>query len=513
MNKIILKTIALSILIGLLIYCFDFKFKTITNFHHSVEHFNKHSKDSIDLIFLGSSHAEMSYIPFYFDKSLNINSHNFGCGGQRLLLTNIFLEQLIKDSKPKVIILDLFWGSFDYPDSDLEKGLQLATIDELKFSLKKIKLAYEIFGFKNAILALSPTLRNHNDWFNIIFNNKKHLKSKLWSKGFRGTFDELPTFTIKELNDLNNKIEEFTSNPNKHNPGHKSEFNFSELNKTIKFCEKNGIKLILTSSPDLKVYDYPISKNFYIALKDFSKSKNIDFINFHLLFNKLKLTNKDFRDHGHLNLIGADKISTYLINYLTTNNYFKKSISEIDLKLLRDKFFNFNDKYQISDLNDWTPVNTTVKKIIIRSEKKELIQISRNNDDENSYLISRKINVEKGSKFNLKVISKKGIKGSKLGLRISGIYPNRIDALFNLNTGVVEDIHEDGNFTNVEANMSFFNEDYFSCEISGKTNSNFIQILLGTAGDKIPARIWESKSSITQDLFIINNSIQLNKIK
>ena len=64
MNKIILKTIALSILIGLLIYCFDFKFKTITNFHHSVEHFNKHSKDSIDLIFLGSSHAEMSYIPF-----------------------------------------------------------------------------------------------------------------------------------------------------------------------------------------------------------------------------------------------------------------------------------------------------------------------------------------------------------------------------------------------------------------------------------------------------------------
>ena len=180
---------------------------------------------------------------------------------------------------------------------------------------------------------------------------------------------------------------------------------------------------------------------------------------------------------------------------------------------MRDKFFNFNDKYQISDLNDWTPVNTTVKKIIIRSEKKELIQISRNNDDENSYLISRKINVEKGSKFNLKVISKKGIKGSKLGLRISGIYPNRIDALFNLNTGVVEDIHEDGNFTNVEANMSFFNEDYFSCEISGKTNSNFIQILLGTAGDKIPARIWESKSSITQDLFIINNSIQLNKIK
>ena len=70
---------------------------------------------------------------------MNINSHNFGCGGQRLLLTNIFLEQLIKDSKPKVIILDLFWGSFDYPDSDLEKGLQLATIDELKFSLKKIQ--------------------------------------------------------------------------------------------------------------------------------------------------------------------------------------------------------------------------------------------------------------------------------------------------------------------------------------------------------------------------------------
>ena len=104
-----------------------------------------------DLIFLGSSHAEQSYIPYIFDNVLNINSHNFGCSGQRLVVTNAVLKEFLKTTKVKAVVLDLFWGSFDYPDSDEEKGLQLIGLDELNFSLEKLRVSNEIYDFQELV--------------------------------------------------------------------------------------------------------------------------------------------------------------------------------------------------------------------------------------------------------------------------------------------------------------------------------------------------------------------------
>ena len=89
MKKLLLKSLFFIIIWFFILECFfDPRFKRITNFHHTNVEFKDSKKAALDLIFLGSSHAEQSYIPYIFDKVLNINSHNFGCSGQRLVVTN-----------------------------------------------------------------------------------------------------------------------------------------------------------------------------------------------------------------------------------------------------------------------------------------------------------------------------------------------------------------------------------------------------------------------------------------
>ena len=121
MKKLLLKSLFFIIIWFFILECFfDPRFKRITNFHHTNVEFKDSKKAALDLIFLGSSHAEQSYIPYIFDNVLNINSHNFGCSGQRLVVTNAVLKEFLKTTKVKAVVLDLFFGSFDYPVCDEE---------------------------------------------------------------------------------------------------------------------------------------------------------------------------------------------------------------------------------------------------------------------------------------------------------------------------------------------------------------------------------------------------------
>lgn len=515
MKKVLLKfTIFFTLFIIFISNVSDPIFKSKSNFHRSMKHFNEVTKDSIDILFMGSSHAVMSYIPFYFDQSLNVNSHNLGCAGQRLILTNQILENVLKKSNPELLIIDFFWGSVDYPDTEQEKGLQLSSFDEMKLGIDKLKLAHKIYGLRDILPVLSPTLRNHDNWHQVLFQkNKNTTSAELWSKGFRGTHNQMRALKKMERENHNSNLLNFINEPDQYNKNHRVDFDFSELKKTIQICKENNVKLVVVATPDYKVFDYPVSKNFYISFKKFCASNNIDFVNFHNLFNELQFTPSDFRDFGHLNVYGADKISSYLIEFLINKGYYQ---SNIDLKNklteIRKEFIRSSDQYEINDITSWINNNIEFKPSKFKSNDNEMFTLERANISENAFLRSKKINVNKGDRYRFEVTAKKGTYTKSFGVRISGVYPNRVDAVFDLANGTLKGTYVGGEFDDVQAKISEGANGQFKCEISGRVNSNFLQILLGPTNEKNPVNIWESKSFEPADVLLMKNSFVLEKL-
>src|SRR5437870_3052083 len=75
--------------------------------------FYQQKKNSIDLLFLGSSHCYRSFNPAIFDEKLGTNSFNMASPSQSPLTSYYVLKEVLKRQSPKIVILEVFWYTFD----------------------------------------------------------------------------------------------------------------------------------------------------------------------------------------------------------------------------------------------------------------------------------------------------------------------------------------------------------------------------------------------------------------
>ena len=516
MKKLLLKSLFFIIIWFFILECFfDPRFKRITNFHHTNVEFKDSKKAALDLIFLGSSHAEQSYIPYIFDNALNINSHNFGCSGQRLVVTNVVLKEFLKTTKVKAVVLDLFWGSFDYPDSDEEKGLQLIGLDELNFSLEKFRVSNEIYDFKELPSVFSPTIRNHNQWTDKLFGAKsKTTRPKLlWSKGYAGSNKVLTQEQLKKIKLNNGIFNNFINKPSQLTKGQRTNFDFSALKKTIEICKKNNVQLIAVTAPAYSVFNYPGSKNFYIQLDKFCQKSGIDYINFNKSFNESGFNESHFRDMGHLNTNGAVMATTKLVNFLIKKGYF---FFEDDI-LLNDKiksasnsFINVKNIEPYKNISTWTKINNEIK-ILEKSKHGRVMRLERINDTSSSYVASKNFNVVNGQEYSMSILAKPLKNEGFLGLRLSGVYPDRLDAVFDLSSSEVQNTFSGGDFHLTDASAVELDDGWVKCEIRGRVSSELVRIIFGPTNSRIRPGIWESKAVRIKKIKIIPESIKVQQ--
>lgn len=68
--------------------------------------FYKLPKDSVDVIFLGSSHAIAGFDTQELYDSYGIRGYNLGSGEQNILISYYYLMETLKTQNPKVVVLD-----------------------------------------------------------------------------------------------------------------------------------------------------------------------------------------------------------------------------------------------------------------------------------------------------------------------------------------------------------------------------------------------------------------------
>ncbi|WP_323787436.1 hypothetical protein [Psychroserpens sp.] len=334
MIKLAVKILVFSLVfIVILKTIFDPVFKKNNSFKNSIDQLYQLDKDSLDLLIFGSSHARNSYNTDIIDKALHINSFSLASGGQKIAVTNNLIDDILKQFKPKLIILDVFPGSLDYPKLEHQKSNQLQVFDNTKWTTNKMELLTSMYSFDELPSAVSPTVRNHQNWnkANWMFSEQKLDSTRaFFNKGFSGSFSIMDDSERMNLLDYEQRKDKYLSlSTNEIDPS-KLKNELEEIKNAIEICKENNIELLLVCSPYFDAFYSKLASDFHFLVTELCEENNIKFLDFNTKFDELSLTLDDFRDRSHVNLFGADKVTGSLVTYLLNEDYFEINNSDIE---------------------------------------------------------------------------------------------------------------------------------------------------------------------------------------
>lgn len=367
MVKLIFKSLLILLIIFLILnYSLNKIFlNNYVPFRDTIDLYKRTAKDSIDVIFFGSSHAFSTFNPEIIDKSLGTYTYNFGSADQRINVTNYLLQEILEETKPKLVILEVFLGAIKPPDSDESKGFQLNVIDNMPFSLKKVILANEIYDFKEFLSVFSPTIRNHKKWYEmlvfgrdqIIENRRKNEKN---IRGFVGSNEEIQPDIKSKYKGFYKKSYQLRNVENSDTVGFEQYKN--RILEFIKIADAYNVKVLLVTAPYISaLYSEEILK-FESNINKLADSLNVNYLNYNTKFKELDLRFSDFRDPGHVNIKGSNKVTSTLVNYLVNQGYFSlKNETYLQSYLNEVKERTVFDETEMSKLEEQELISSVYK--------------------------------------------------------------------------------------------------------------------------------------------------------
>lgn len=252
------------------------------------------SLNSLDILFLGSSHAYRGFDVEFFEKK-GYTAFNLGSSNQSLLQSYILLDNYISKVNPKYVIIEVNPLSFCY-DGD-ESNLDLL-INTQKTSIEA------------SILFHSPNLININTLVYKTITNKstkeqKNEKPEGYYKGYIRK-DSVFNIPVQKVTNLQRNLKE-------------SQIKY--LDKTLSLLKKNKISYFLVYAP--------VTENFRKYYNNFpidSIMKDKNFINFSDLENINDSLN--FYDSHHMNQSGVNIFNEILIDTLKRNIFLNSKCSK-----------------------------------------------------------------------------------------------------------------------------------------------------------------------------------------
>ena len=211
--------------------------------------------------------------------------------------------------------------------------------------------------------------------------------------------------------------------------------------------------------------------------------------------------------------------------------FYSRGLSKVNLaynqEFLKNELIRLKDLYNLEDINIeeesikdieipdvplWLNNKTILTKTAKRYNKKDVYKITRNNTTSPSYSVINNINVNYGNQYKASIILKKGDVGAFFGFRLQGDYPNRLDAVFDLEKGEVKGFNTGGNFENANATVKALGNGWYNCMLSGKIMDYNIKAILGpTTGDKNVSS-WEGTTKISGNAYIVPSSLKLEEV-
>jgi len=148
----------------------------------------------------------------------------------------------------------------------------------------------------------------------------------------------------------------------------------------------------------------------------------------------------------------------------------------------------------------------------LNQTNKQLFILSRTSTTKTAYASVNNIPVEMGNYYRTSVLVKKDGLGVSFGLRMIGEYPNRVDAVFDLEKGLIKGVSDVGTFIKGAAKIEDMGEGWYKCSLIAEVNSNKMKIILGPTSGLGKTITWEGATNEKSSVHIIPSSLVLEEL-
>ena len=261
-------------------------------------------KDSVDVLFIGSSVVINAFSPQQLYNDYGIRSYNLGTEQQSLFVSYYWLREALRFQSPQAVVVDL---KFAYPYHDtygklnMAEGLLRKSMDWMHYSPVKreaIREIHELDPEQSEISYLFPNIRFRSRWTEVTgedFDFKNILHSDL--KGFSPLSEPGPdqyhpdTLSDSEAREPMDPVME------------------DYLTRIAELCREHGIKLILTNIPGSSHGD-----GVHNTFAEFAEKQNALLLDFceEFVYSQLGADFPVISVFNHANILGAEKLTDYM---------------------------------------------------------------------------------------------------------------------------------------------------------------------------------------------------------
>lgn len=280
--------------------------------------FYKIPENTLDMVFVGSSHSYCTFDPENFDRVLPTLSHQLGMPLQHPDATYYTLLEVYRYQNPKVVVMEVYWDMLDDPFvlkqavslflALKNKELEADYIENVFPLSEKLKYYIDIFKYqKDYFLFRSKEIDDYlkenygitKDTPSVSQTGDEHYSSKGYVYcDFKMLPDEFGR--TNQFNGVNGKNWEIDKSQK------------SYLDRIVRLCNEKGSNLIFVVAPIAnvsleKIVNYEFIHN---KLASYARNNDIPFYDYNNPQERPALTDSNFRDDAHLNDSGVK-----LINY------------------------------------------------------------------------------------------------------------------------------------------------------------------------------------------------------
>ncbi len=276
------------------------------------------SDNTLDMVFLGSSHSYCTFDPEKIDPLLGTNSYQLGMPLQHPDASHYTLLEVLNTQKPDTVVLELYWGV-------LEKDFDFKQVDTFFQVLQneplKERFVAEVFPLNEKVKANIKPVRYQQDF--LAYANKELLKSIEENTGLKPTIKQNEGeeyYRSKGYIYCNYTMnQEALAEARKEAGVDGKQWQMSSvqqgyIEKIAARCKEEGIALIFVTAPVSNVAFDNISNygSIHEKIDELARQLDVPYLDFNMVNAEEKLfADSHFRDARHLNDEGVKIADEY----------------------------------------------------------------------------------------------------------------------------------------------------------------------------------------------------------
>ena len=308
----------------------------------SYQAFYAMEKNSIDVLFLGSSYCVNSFSPMEIYNQYGIRSFNLGSEQQSIFLSYYWLKEALRFQSPSVIILEDFFLRSIHPDEpiNMAEGLIRKCLDPMRWSAVKLEAINELCLLdqnQNIKSWIFTNIRFHDRWKELgetdftIDSNIIYSQLMGWApgtEGYRG-FEPFAYSEAEQPYPLEPLMVEY-------------------FKKMVHLCKENGIQLVLVGVPS-DATDARLS----CSLNAIATENAIDYIEMseETTWAEIGYLSPKENPVGHGNIWGNSKTSQY-IGRLLKDKYHVPSVTDPQYEQKKIKYEHVKNCSRLLETQD-----------------------------------------------------------------------------------------------------------------------------------------------------------------